>query len=101
MAKLLDNEEEDEFYKSTYGGFNEVTTCIIQSDHLPKYTPLPKTHSIFNGSIISIYSICSIYRHSPIMIKKKTFSHKPTISIYNPLKYTVFRYLVASFVVEY
>ena len=27
MAKLLDNEEEDDFYKSTYGGFNEV--CVV------------------------------------------------------------------------
>lgn len=24
MAKLLDDEEEDEFYKTTYGGFEEV-----------------------------------------------------------------------------
>jgi vacuolar protein sorting-associated protein 72 len=24
MAKLIDNEEEDEFYKTAYGGFNEV-----------------------------------------------------------------------------
>ena len=25
MSKLLDAEEEDEFYKTTYGGFNEVS----------------------------------------------------------------------------
>ena len=25
MSKLLDTEEEDEFYSTTYGGFNEVT----------------------------------------------------------------------------
>lgn len=24
MSKLLDAEEEDEFYKTTYGGFNDV-----------------------------------------------------------------------------
>ena len=30
MAKLLDNEEEDEFYKSTYGGFNEVFYDILK-----------------------------------------------------------------------
>lgn len=24
MAKLLDDEEEDDFYKTTYGGFQEV-----------------------------------------------------------------------------
>lgn len=25
MSKLLDAEEEDEFYKTTYGGFNDVS----------------------------------------------------------------------------
>ena len=25
MAKLLNEEEEDDFYKTTYGGFNEVS----------------------------------------------------------------------------
>ena len=29
MAKLLDNEEEDEFYKSAYGGFEEVKNLRI------------------------------------------------------------------------
>lgn len=26
MSKLLDAEEEDEFYKTTYGGFNDVSS---------------------------------------------------------------------------
>lgn len=26
MAKLLDEEEEDEFYKTAYGGFDEVSS---------------------------------------------------------------------------
>ena len=25
MSKLLDQEDEDDFYKTTYGGFNEVS----------------------------------------------------------------------------
>lgn len=28
MSKLLDAEEEDEFYKTTYGGFNDVSITI-------------------------------------------------------------------------
>jgi len=28
MSKLLDAEEEDEFYKTTYGGFNDVSRVI-------------------------------------------------------------------------
>jgi len=28
MAKLLDEEEEDEFYKTTYGGFEEAENDI-------------------------------------------------------------------------
>lgn len=26
LSKLLDAEEEDEFYKTTYGGFNDVSS---------------------------------------------------------------------------
>ena len=33
MARLLDDEDEDEFYKTTYGGFSEVTVKI-SSSHL-------------------------------------------------------------------
>jgi vacuolar protein sorting-associated protein 72 len=33
MSKLLEAEDEDDFYKTTYGGFNEVInysdTCLI------------------------------------------------------------------------
>lgn len=29
MSKLLDAEEEDEFYKTTYGGFNDVSIILI------------------------------------------------------------------------
>lgn len=28
MSKLLDAEEEDEFYKTTYGGFNDVSIIL-------------------------------------------------------------------------
>lgn len=28
MSKLLDAEEEDEFYKTTYGGFNDVSNHV-------------------------------------------------------------------------
>lgn len=28
MSSLLEAEEEDEFYKTTYGGFNEVCFCL-------------------------------------------------------------------------
>ena len=28
MAKILNEEEEDDFYKTTYGGFNEVIIII-------------------------------------------------------------------------
>lgn len=27
MARLIDEEEEDEFYSTTYGGFDEVRVC--------------------------------------------------------------------------
>lgn len=29
MSKLLDAEEEDEFYKTTYGGFNDVSSPTV------------------------------------------------------------------------
>lgn len=29
MSKLLDAEEEDEFYKTTYGGFNDVSNRAV------------------------------------------------------------------------
>ena len=29
MTKLLDAEDEDDFYKTTYGGFSEVKTLLI------------------------------------------------------------------------
>lgn len=29
LAKLLTEEEEDDFYKSTYGGFNDVRSIFI------------------------------------------------------------------------
>lgn len=29
MSKLLDAEEEDEFYKTTYGGFNDVSKSAV------------------------------------------------------------------------
>lgn len=29
MSKLLDAEEEDEFYKTTYGGFNDVSNPAV------------------------------------------------------------------------
>lgn len=40
MSKLLDAEEEDEFYKTTYGGFNDVSNPAVDtstklSDQLP------------------------------------------------------------------
>lgn len=35
MSKLLDAEEEDEFYKTTYGGFNDVSNTAVQSHQLP------------------------------------------------------------------
>ena len=42
MARLLDDEDEDEFYKTTYGGFSEVTVKIISSHlHLKKIGPCP------------------------------------------------------------
>ena len=31
MSKLLDAEEEDEFYKTTYGGFNDVSNNLSNS----------------------------------------------------------------------
>jgi len=31
MAKLLDAEDEDEFYKTTYGGFDEVIQTLFYS----------------------------------------------------------------------
>ena len=31
MSKLLDAEEEDEFYKTTYGGFNDVSNHTVDA----------------------------------------------------------------------
>lgn len=34
MSKLLDAEEEDDFYKTTYGGFNEVSGKEMRESEL-------------------------------------------------------------------
>lgn len=35
MSKLLDAEEEDEFYKTTYGGFNDVSKLNKSASMFP------------------------------------------------------------------
>ena len=38
MASLLEAEEEDDFYKTTYGGFNEVKLKLISGETMCKST---------------------------------------------------------------
>lgn len=36
MSKLLDAEEEDEFYKTTYGGFHDVSKTVAAWVNIPQ-----------------------------------------------------------------
>ena len=40
MAKLLDAEDEDDFYKTTYGGFEEVSD-FLNGESNPKHLVYP------------------------------------------------------------
>lgn len=31
MSRLLEEEDEDDFYKTTYGGFDEASACIFRT----------------------------------------------------------------------
>lgn len=41
MSRLLEAEDEDEFYKTTYGGFNEVKHMLILQTRLCTVTIVP------------------------------------------------------------